>query len=216
MKIAFFDFDSTLSAIEGIDELARAAGPEAFAAVEAMTRDAMEGKIPLQEVFRRRLELIRPSREQIHALARHYEETLDPDAPAVLAALRTAGWTPAILSGGLEPALRPAANRLGIEWIEAVPIHFHEDGRYAGFDAAFPAARSGGKPDILRQVRARHQPAALVMIGDGGSDLETKPVVDLFIGFGRYADRPNVRAGAECFVMKLREILPILAARFPA
>ena len=35
-KILIFDCDSTLSAIEGIDELARVRGPEIFAQVEAM------------------------------------------------------------------------------------------------------------------------------------------------------------------------------------
>ena len=41
MKLICFDCDSTLSAIEGIDELARVRGPEVFARVEAMTHDAM-------------------------------------------------------------------------------------------------------------------------------------------------------------------------------
>lgn len=214
MKLIFFDFDSTLSSIEGIDELARAAGPEIFAQVEHLTRQAMEGQIPLEEVFARRLDLIHPSRADIEALARHYQSTLDPEANSVLSTLRAEGWTPAIISGGLEPAVRPAATLLGIDWVEAVPIHFHPDGSYAGFDAAFPTARSGGKPAILQRVREQHRPQALVMVGDGGSDLETQPVVDLFIGYGRYADRPNVRAGAECFVLRLSEIPPLLRARF--
>jgi hypothetical protein len=40
-------------------------------------------------------------------------------------------------------------------------------------------------------------------------------VVDLFVGFGRYADRPNVRAGAEVFLMELAALPELLAARFP-
>jgi phosphoserine phosphatase len=215
MKLLVFDFDSTLSSLEGIDELARDAGPEVFAEVEALTRRAMEGKIPLEDVFRRRLELIRPNRGQLDTLAERYMQTLEPDAAAVVALLRAAGWTPAVVSGGLEPAVRPAAAALGIEWVEAVPIYFHADGSYAGFDAAFPTARSGGKPELLRGFREQHRPRALVMVGDGGSDLETRPVVDLFVGFGRYADRPNVRAGAEVFLMELAALPELLAARFP-
>jgi len=215
MKLVVFDFDSTLSAIEGIDELARAAGPEVFAQVEDLTRQAMEGRIPLQDVFRRRLDMIRPSRAQMESLAGHYRQTFEPDAAAVIALLRAAGWTPAVVSGGLEPAVRPAASDLGIDCVEAVPIQFHPDGTYAGFDAAFPAARSGGKPEILQALRERFHASALVMVGDGGSDLETKPVVDLFVGFGRYADRPNVRAGAEAFLMDLASLPPLLLQRFP-
>lgn len=113
MKLLVFDFDSTLSSLEGIDELARDAGPEVFAEVEALTRRAMEGEIPLEDVFRRRLELIRPTRGQLEALAGHYLRTLELDAAAVVALLRAAGWTPAVVSGGLEPAVRPAAAAAG-------------------------------------------------------------------------------------------------------
>ena len=60
-----FDCDSTLSSIEGIDELGRARGAAVFAEVEAMTNDAMNGKLPVEAVFGRRLEIIRPTRADV-------------------------------------------------------------------------------------------------------------------------------------------------------
>ena len=42
--------------------------------------------------------------------------------------------------------------------------------------------------------------ARFVMVGDGASDLETKPVVDRFVGFGRYTPRETVREGAHDFI----------------
>ena len=42
------------------------------------------------------------------------------------------------------------------------------------------------------------------------SDLETKPVVDRFIGFGRYVVRPRVKAEAATFITSLDEITRIL------
>ena len=48
------------------------------------------------------------------------------------------------------------------------------------------------------------------MVGDGVSDLETRPVVDRFIGFGRYVVRPKVKAGAEFFVHALDDVLALL------
>jgi phosphoserine phosphatase len=57
LKLICFDCDSTLSSIEGIDELARLRGPEAFARVEALTADAMNGRIPrCEDVFGRPLD----------------------------------------------------------------------------------------------------------------------------------------------------------------
>ena len=54
----FFDCDSTLSTIEGIDELARLKGVEAR--IVELTNAAMDGKIPLQEVYAERLEACWP------------------------------------------------------------------------------------------------------------------------------------------------------------
>ena len=63
-----FDCDSTLSSIEGVDELARVKGPTLFAEVEAMTHAAMDGKISVESVFGQRLEIIQPSRDDVAAV----------------------------------------------------------------------------------------------------------------------------------------------------
>ena len=54
-----FDCDSTLSRIEGIDELADIAG--VTRQVRQMTDAAMAGEIGLEEVYGKRLELIKPT-----------------------------------------------------------------------------------------------------------------------------------------------------------
>jgi phosphoserine phosphatase len=206
LKLILFDCDSTLSAIEGIDELGRARGSEVFALVEAMTNDAMNGKISVEAVFGERLRIIRPRATDVAAVGRHYVETVEPTAVATLAALRAAGWTPVILSGGFRNAIRPLADHLGIGRVEAVDLYFDEAGEYAGFDETYPTTRSGGKPEVVRALKAELAPARVVMVGDGVSDLETAPEVDLFIGFGRYVAREKVRAAAARFVLSLNEI----------
>ena len=57
-KLLFIDCDSTLSTIEGIDELARAKGDEVFAQVVELTNAAMNGEVPISEVFPRRMRMI--------------------------------------------------------------------------------------------------------------------------------------------------------------
>lgn len=210
-KLIIFDCDSTLSAIEGIDELGRARGPEVFAFVEGLTNDAMNGKISVESVFGERLRFIRPGAAEVAAVARQYIDTVEPTAAATLATLRAAGWTPLILSGGFRNAIRPLADQLGIERVEAVDLYFDAAGVYAGYDESYPTTRSGGKPEVIRALRAELQPARVVMVGDGMSDLETKPEVDLFIGFGGYVVREKVKAGAPCFVTRLEQIPLCLA-----
>lgn len=210
-RLVIFDCDSTLSAIEGIDELARLRGPAVLARVEAMTHDAMNGRIALEAVFRTRLELIAPRAADVDAVGLRYVETVEPTARATVDALRRAGWRPMIVSGGFTRAIAPLAMHLGIDDVVAVDLRFHDDGTYAGFDEAAPTARSGGKPEVIAAIRAARDPARVVMVGDGTSDLETAPVVDLFVGFGGYVARPAVRAGAARFITSLAELGSVLA-----
>jgi len=120
------------------------------------------------------------------------------------------GWTPIIISGGFRPLIVPLAAYLGIERIEAVDIFFKADGSYEGYDTAYPTTRSGGKPEIVAALRRELLPAQFVMVGDGVSDLETKPVVDRFVGFGRYTPREKVKAGAHDYIFSLDALLTLL------
>lgn len=210
-KLVVFDCDSTLSSIEGVDELARAGGEETFRAVEAMTNDAMDGRLAVEAVFGRRLEIIQPSRDLVATVGQQYIDTIEPTALATVQALRERGWTPVILSGGFRPAIRPLADLLGIERVEAVDLHFDGEGAYTGYDEAYPTTRSGGKPEVIAQLKQELSPARIVMVGDGVSDLETKPVVDLFVGFGGVVSREKVKAEADEFILQLDRLLEILA-----
>jgi phosphoserine phosphatase len=209
-KLICLDCDSTLSAIEGVDELARLRGPAVLAEVAAMTNDAMDGKIPLERVFARRLEIIRPGRKETEAVGELYIKEIEPAARHVIAAMKAAGWIPVIVSAGYTQAIEPLARFLGIARIEAVRLDFDASGNYAGFDTEHPATRKGGKPEIVRRLKSEFRPARTVAVGDGVSDLETRDEVDLFIGFGGYAERAAVKAGAHVYIKSLADLLPLL------
>lgn len=209
-KLLCLDCDSTLSAIEGVDELARLRGTAALAQVAQMTNDAMDGKIPLEQVFARRLEIIRPGRTETEAVGQQYIREIEPTALTTVMKLKAAGWTPVIVSAGYTQAIEPLAQLLGIARIEAVRLDFDAQGNYTGFDQAHPATRKGGKPEIVRALKAEFRPTRVVAVGDGVSDLETKGEVDLFVGFGRYAERAKVKAGAGAFIRSLAELIPLL------
>ena len=68
--LIFFDCDSTLSTIEGIDELARLKGKELR--VGLLTQKAMDGELDLQEVYGKRLRAIKPRRGQLKTIEELY------------------------------------------------------------------------------------------------------------------------------------------------
>src|SRR5580698_9663454 len=82
LKLICFDCDSTLSSIEGIDELARIRGPEAYSRVEALTNDAMNGAVRMEDVFGLRMEIVRPGANEAAAVGRRYVETVEATAKA--------------------------------------------------------------------------------------------------------------------------------------
>ncbi len=210
--IVFFDVDSTLVTIEGIDVLANG-NPE----VVRLTEAAMNGEISVDEVYGKRLMLIQPSRGDVEALGQRYIESLVAGAAETIATLHRARVSVHLVTAGLAQAIAPLAAHLGIEprRVHAVPVTFAADGSYLDFERS-PLTRSGGKELVVRDIRARaHGKAAFV--GDGVTDLETKPAVDLFIGFGGVHTRPRVRDNAAVFVQdaNLTAVLPHLMSDQP-
>lgn len=198
--LIIFDCDSTLSAIEGVDELARLRGEVIFREVQQLTLDAMEGRIALEDVFRRRMDVIRPSGADLDRLGQLYIETLAPGAEKVIKLLRGKGWQMAIVSGGLYPPVRRLADHLEIVPVRAVPVELTPEGDYLDFDATYPTARSGGKCECVRELKSALRAGFTVMVGDGVSDLETGEDVDGFIGFGGFEIREKVRQEADAFI----------------
>lgn len=203
-QTVIFDCDSTLSTIEGIEELAR----EHRAEVEAMTEEAMRGTIPLEQVYRRRLELVRPPRGRVIALGQRYIETLVPDAIETVGALQAEGIEVRIISGGLKPAVLAVARRLGVaeEAVAAVDVYFDPDGSYAGFEAASPLATSGGKRRVIEGWRLE---GPTLMVGDGATDQEAQPAVDAFAAFAGVVYRAPVVAAAD-YVIRENSLAPVL------
>lgn len=196
-RTVIFDCDSTLSRIEGIEELAR----EHKAEVARLTDLAMRGAIPLEEVYGRRLELIRPTRAQVEAIGRRYVEEIVPGAGEAVRALLEAGLTVQVLSGGLMPPVAAVGRHLGVaaERVAAVPVYFDEAGDYVGFDVTSPLARGGGKRAWIEANRAA-LPGPVLLVGDGATDLEARPAIDAFAAFTGVVLRPEVAARADLVI----------------
>lgn len=207
-RFVFFDVDSTLVTIEGIDVLANG-----NAEIVRLTEAAMNGEVALDEVYARRLEIIRPTLASVEALGRQYIGSLVPGAEETIAALQQAGADVHLVTAGIAQAIAPLAGKLGIaaRAVHAVSLHFDDDGNYRDFDRRSLLTRNGGKELVVHAILARSKGRS-AFIGDGVSDLETKPVVSLFIGFGGVHTRARVMENAEVYVREpsMTAVLPYL------
>jgi len=219
----FFDCDSTLSAIEGIDELARLKG--VGERIAGLTNAAMDGQIPLQEVYAERLRLLSPTRADMRAIEEAYKHTVVPDARETIAALHALGRRVYIVSGGLADAVVGFGVWLGVprERIHAVGLSYNQlsgrwwdyqrcdeignpDESYLMYDES-PLTTQHGKAEVIRRLRERGCRAMLV--GDGASDLAAAHAVNTFVGFGGVVARPLVAANAPIF-LRSASIAPVL------
>ena len=225
-NIVIFDCDSTLSTIEGIDELGRMTGHEYDVAM--LTKRAMEGDIPLETVYGHRLVTANPNQEQVRAIANLYRETVVPDARAVIEALQAMGTEVFIVSGGLIEPVRDFGVWLGVprQNIFAVNMEYDQlagewwrywdlpggDNPQANYLAveSNPLTGTRGKNQVISRIRAEF-PGRVMMVGDGGSDLEVASEVDLFIGFGGAEFRQRVADESPIYIhaLKLAPVLPL-------
>jgi phosphoserine phosphatase len=224
--LIFFDCDSTLSAIEGVDELARLKGKEGR--VGLLTQKAMDGDLDLADVYGKRLRAIRPTRGQLTAIEQMYWDTMVPDAYEVINALHFLGKQVYIISGGLAEPVRGFGARLGVpaQNIRAVELEFNQLSgdwwkyydqsaetaeAYLAYEQG-PLTISAGKPDIVREL-AGNRWGRKLFIGDGVSDLRTRDTVDLFVGFGGVTRREKVENDSDIYICtrSLAPILPLAA-----
>lgn len=227
--LVFFDCDSTLTRIEGIDELARLKG--LFDEVQRLTAAAMDGEVHLSSVYDRRLDLLRPTRADIRSIERLYRADIVPDVRELIGALNALRRRVFIVSGGLALAVVRFGVSLGVphEHIRAVDVVFdrlsgrwwdygldregHNPAeRYLDYEPG-PLTETHGKADIVRELREGRAGRAL-LVGDGVSDLMARSAVDLLVGYGGVVHRERVAAEADVFIEceSLAPVLPLAAS----
>lgn len=177
-----FDCDGTLSAIEGVNELAKKKG--VHQEVAALTEKAMGESGMNAVLYHKRLQLIQPQSEEVDALGQHYYLHIVPHVEEVIRIFKRFNKHIYVVSAGLYPAVSHFAARLQIPQknIYAVPITFDAQGSFTDFDRSSPLITQNGKRLIAAELIARHK--ALIHIGDGLNDYVTHDLVTRFIGYG--------------------------------
>jgi phosphoserine phosphatase len=208
--IICFDCDSTLSEVEGIDELAERAG--CGAEMAALTNAAMNGEVSLESIYAKRLELIKPDQQAIDWAADLYIEKMVQGVEQVFQQLHSQGKQVHIISGGLKQAILALSEKLqvDVDHVHAVEVLFTSNGDYLEFNQQSSLARNGGKAEICAQLNKAG--LKMAMIGDGNTDMEAKKAGAYCIGFGGVVARDIVREQADVFVDSpdLQAVLPYL------
>ncbi|KAK0398992.1 hypothetical protein QR680_002852 [Steinernema hermaphroditum] len=209
-----FDVDSTVCTDEAIDELAAFVG--VGDEVARCTHSAMNGNVSFREALRMRLDIMKPSYEQLETYALTHTPRLTQGIRELVDALHSRNVDVYLVSGGFRRLIRPVADLLKIDHdrIFANEILFDEFGNYDGFDDTEPTSESGsksvGKAGVCGLLKRKMGYKTLVMVGDGATDAEACPPADAFIGFGGNQARDSVRRLAGWYVYDFKTLTDAL------
>lgn len=185
------DMDSTLIAIEGIDEVADMHGLKAQ--VAAITAAAMRGEMEFAESLRRRVALLKGLDEQ--ALQRVYDERLrlSPGAEIMLEALQKRGIKTLLLSGGFKFFTDRIKVKLGLDYAHANTLEII-NGKLTG-KVLGEILDAQGKADWLVKIRDELglKSEQVIAMGDGANDLKMMAQAGVSIA---YHAKPVVREQA--------------------
>jgi len=191
-----FDMDSTLIAIECVDEIADVAGKKAE--VAAITEAAMRGEIAdYKESLRRRVALLEGV--PASALQRVYDERLrfNPGAERLVAACKAAGLKTLLVSGGFTFFTDRVRDRLGFDFTRSNVLEI-ANGALTGrmVDQSWGDICDGAeKRKMLLETCAALaiSPAQSIAVGDGANDLPMMGAAGLSVA---YHAKPRVREAA--------------------
>mmetsp|Transcript_29299 Transcript_29299/g.67458 ORF Transcript_29299/g.67458 Transcript_29299/m.67458 type:complete len:299 (+) Transcript_29299:69-965(+) len=205
-----FDVDSTVITTEGIDTLAKHFG--VHNEVANLTAAAMNGELEFGEAMAMRLHAIQPTRLGIEECLELERPELTTGIDELVDTLHNLGKDVYLVSGGFTIMIEPIADMLNIPRtnIWANDLVFDTAGAYKGFDRKRPTSRSGGKSEVVNILKQRYGYEAVVMIGDGATDMDARPPASAFIGYGGVQVRQRVKAGADWFVTSWSDISAIL------
>ena len=168
MKLAVFDFDSTLMDGETLEFLAKEFNLQDK--VAAITKEAMEGKIDFFESLIKRVALLKGLEQtKVEKICR--ELPLMNGAKETITELKNAGYKTVCFSGGFKSATIPAREYLGLDADFSNILHF-KDGKMTGLvggEMMFSTSKGEMLVTIQRLLGVTEENT--VAVGDGANDL---------------------------------------------
>lgn len=175
----------------------------------------MGGNIKFEDSLELRLNIIRPSINEIDSFLKNNPPILTNNVDKFIKKLQNDRKNIYLVSGGFEPLIFPSAKILNIPLTNVIAnkfIHNPESGEYLSFDKSSFTSKSGGKRNALnyiQQIHSNDDNKSMIMIGDGVTDLEAKPPADIFIGYGGVTERQIVKEKSDYYIKNFQELIDI-------
>lgn len=168
-RLFIADMDSTMIAVECIDELADFAGVKDR--VSAITERAMRGELDFEGALIERVGLLRGLPEADLAACHAQRVKLNPGARRLVQTMNRRGAVTALVSGGFTYFSGRVAEEAGFRIHQANELLF-ENGKLTG-DVARPILGRAAKHEALNRICVEHGllPAEAIAAGDGANDL---------------------------------------------
>jgi phosphoserine phosphatase len=168
-RLLVADMDSTMIAVECIDELADYAGLRAE--VAAVTERAMKGEILFETALIERVALLAGLDEAAVDRCREQRVRLTPGARALVRTMKRAGALTVLVSGGFTRFAEPVGAEIGFDRVVANRLGVVA-GRLSG-TVALPIVGAEGKRMALLDAATerRLRPEETLAVGDGANDI---------------------------------------------
>jgi D-3-phosphoglycerate dehydrogenase len=203
-----FDFDSTFTQVEGLDELAdialqgQADQAERVGQIKALTDQGMAGEIGFQESLAKRLALLGAHERHLAPLVARLQGKVSESIRRNGDFFRQHAERIYVVSSGFREFIEPVVAEFGIpaSHVLANTFTFDEGGSITGCDPANVLSRDGGK---IQQLRDLHLDGPVYVLGDGYTDYQIREagLAKRFYAYTENVARPTVVARAD-------EVLP--------
>ena len=204
MKLAVFDFDSTLMDGETIEFLAREVGIEDK--VRDITTKAMQGELDFFESLQKRVSLLKGLKvDTVNKICEGLP--LMPGAKETVQELKKRGYKVVCFSGGFKNATVPFAEKLGLDGEFSNILH-SKDGILTGFVGG-EMMFNDSKGQMLKRLQKilGITSSDTLVIGDGANDLSMFKYADNRVSF---CGKPILEKEANIVIKEkdLRLLLP--------
>ncbi|HEX8238929.1 MAG TPA: phosphoserine phosphatase SerB [Allosphingosinicella sp.] len=195
-RLLVADMDSTMIAVECIDELADYAGLKAE--VAAVTERAMKGEIGFEAALAERVALLAGLDEAVIDRCREERVRLTPGARALVRTMKREGAWTILVSGGFTRFADPVGAELGFDRVVANRLGIMA-GKLDGTVAPPVLGAEGKRLALLDAVAERGlRPDETLAVGDGANDVPMLKEAGLGIA---YRAKPAAAAAADALVV---------------